>query len=393
MQKQEKQRKIPRETTLEESRNCRAGERAISATRGDAAEVRLEDSYESNPHLDENSSDLPLNARRELFSSASAKKLQNVFNKTDEDAVERARLAKDCVTTRSQAATFLGPEIQGYRLVDVENLRVAMVKMHKCKGGKIIVKELEKSGLGSTFLFECSVCAHTAHMNTAKQTPGKVRTFDINRRSVFAAGELGIGREGLATLCEIMNLPAPVYNNSFSDHMKFVHESTKACLEEKLTESARKLRHIYTEKSLDVSEDSVIDVPVSFDGTWSKRGFTANFGIGFVISCDTGEVLDYCVLSKTCDYCKQSEKLKEKDQQKFEGWKKEHEESGECQKNFYGSSPAMEAAAATIIWERSIKKHRLQYVDMVCDGDSKSFNTVWDIYSLCNKCKEYEKYG
>ena len=52
-----------------------AGERARSAPRGDAVEVRLEDSYKSNPHyLDKNSSDLPLNAGREVFSSASAKK-------------------------------------------------------------------------------------------------------------------------------------------------------------------------------------------------------------------------------------------------------------------------------------------------------------------------------
>ena len=96
------------------------------------------------------------------FHQHQPKKLQNVVIKTDEDDVERARLAKDCVTTRSQAATFLGPEIQGYRLVDFENLRDAMEKMHKCKGGKIIMRELKKSGLGSTI-----------HMKTAKQIPAK----------------------------------------------------------------------------------------------------------------------------------------------------------------------------------------------------------------------------
>ena len=58
---------------------------------------------------------------------------------------------------------------------------------------------------------------------------------------MFAAGKLEIGREELATLSEIMNLQAPVYNNSFSEHEKFVHKSTKACFEQELTESARKL--------------------------------------------------------------------------------------------------------------------------------------------------------
>ncbi|CAB4013832.1 Hypothetical predicted protein [Paramuricea clavata] len=31
----------------------------------------------------------------------------------------------------------------------------------------------------------------------------------------------------------------------------------------------------------------------SYDGTWSKRGYTANFVVGFVISVETGEVLDF----------------------------------------------------------------------------------------------------
>ena len=47
----------------------------------------------------------------------------------------------------------------------------------------------------------------------------------------------------------------------------------------------------------------MIEIAVSFDGTWSKRGFTANFGVGFVISVDTGQVLDYGFASKFCLQC------------------------------------------------------------------------------------------
>lgn len=38
-----------------------------------------------------------------------------------------------------------------------------------------------------------------------------------------------------------------------------------------------------------------MDVAVSFDGAWTKRGFTSLTGVVFVISVDTGEVLDYHV--------------------------------------------------------------------------------------------------
>ena len=50
-------------------------------------------------------------------------------------------------------------------------------------------------------------------------------------------------------------------------------------------------------------EDIVINIPVSFDGTYSNGGYTANHGIGFVISTAAGKVLDYEVISKVCNTC------------------------------------------------------------------------------------------
>ena len=40
-----------------------------------------------------------------------------------------------------------------------------------------------------------------------------------------------------------------------------------------------------------------IDVTVTYDGTWSKRGFTAQYGVGVVAAWDTGRVLDTKVMS------------------------------------------------------------------------------------------------
>lgn len=58
---------------------------------------------------------------------------------------------------------------------------------------------------------------------------------------------------------------------------------------EKNRREARKLA--MTEEG--ISEDhnsSVVNIPISFDGTWSKRGSAANHGIGFVISAVTGKL-------------------------------------------------------------------------------------------------------
>ena len=51
--------------------------------------------------------------------------------------------------------------------------------------------------------------------------------------------------------------------------------------------------------------------------------------------------------------------------------------------NFEGSSPAMEAEGALILWSRSLERHNLWYKLMVSDVNSKAFTKV----------KESEVYG
>ena len=46
-----------------------------------------------------------------------------------------------------------------------------------------------------------------------------------------------------------------------------------------------------------------MDVTVTCDCTWSKRGFTALHGVVVVISWDSGEVLDCEVVSRHCSEC------------------------------------------------------------------------------------------
>ena len=48
----------------------------------------------------------------------------------------------------------------------------------------------------------------------------------------------------------------------------------------------------------DAAPNEVIDVMVTCDGTWSKRGHTALFGVVVMASWETGQVLDVEVLSK-----------------------------------------------------------------------------------------------
>ena len=52
---------------------------------------------------------------------------------------------------------------------------------------------------------------------------------------------------------------------------------------------------------LDGLEVPLLEVEV--DGSWTKQGFTSDYGITVVVSCLTGDVLDYHVMSKYCNNC------------------------------------------------------------------------------------------
>lgn len=73
----------------------------------------------------------------------------------------------------------------------------------------------------------------------------------------------------------------------------------------------------------DISDSTaIIDAAVSFAGTWAKRGFTSLTGVVFVNSIDTGEVLDYHVMSKSCRKCSlQATQCQGHDEQ-FEEWRR-----------------------------------------------------------------------
>ena len=96
-------------------------------------------------------------------------------------------------------------------------------------------------------------------------------------------------------------------------------------------------------------------------------------GVIFVISVDTGEILDYAVKSLFCHECK-SRNTEDQESKKYKDWKKAHEPN--CEINQEGSSKEMEAVAAVEIFSRSITARQLKYTTFVDDGDSSSFGRV-----------------
>ncbi|KAK1876707.1 Protein translocase subunit SecD [Dissostichus eleginoides] len=196
---------------------------------------------------------------------------------------------------------------------------------------------------------------------------------------VLLAHELGLDYAALKTISKVLGIPA-LDLKTYQRHDKRV---TVAEIErglESLHRTREQVRQAYRDVDPDVAEllreDAVINISVSFDGTWQKRGFTSHYGIGVCIDILTGLVIDYEILSSYCHAyalkgnAKQEQKITEEE---YDSWRQTHID---CARNFAGSSKAMEQESAKRMWARSVNRHQVRYTEMLSDGDSAAFREV-----------------
>ncbi|XP_048580316.1 uncharacterized protein LOC125563152 [Nematostella vectensis] len=313
--------------------------------------------------------------------SASAQKLHDVLEDLSSDDSLNAFEAE-------------GESATGYRFVSMQSLLNFAKRLHAnttCDAGKFELKEMTTSrhGMCSSLFVHCHDCDMKEFLATGEHigdatAPRTNNAKDINRRIVYASSEMGIGMEGVAKLCELLNMPFTMAINTWYKHQKLLHNVTREVAAEVLEANCKEAREAAMQELGSLESESMnVGIPVSFDGTWSKRGFTANHAVGFVISSTTGKVLDFEVLSKTCHACDIKKNTLPSDE--FEVWVEAHE----CLGSFDGSSPSMEKECAKRLWGRSLS-FDLMYKYMICDGDSKSYDSIWDQYGVCDTCNKFE---
>ena len=88
-------------------------------------------------------------------------------------------------------------------------------------------------------------------------------------------------------VCRVLGLPPSLSAPSYSEYNK---ELAKLCSQQAEASFLRASEELHRLRG--VSNDTIIDVIVTCDGTWSKRGFTANYGVVVVISSIALHVLD-----------------------------------------------------------------------------------------------------
>lgn len=102
----------------------------------------------------------------------------------------------------------------------------------------------------------------------------------------------------LRMLFGLLDLAMPVSKNVYMTHVQEVEKQAKLQAEESMVRAREKVCGLYGAGSDGNGDSDVVDVLVSCDGTWQRRGISSVFGAVFVIEYETSKVIDFIVNSK-----------------------------------------------------------------------------------------------
>ena len=155
----------------------------------------------------------------------------------------------------------------------------------------------------------------------------------LNDAAILGTRMASCGHNALQEFSACVGMLHPLSRPMWTKHNRVISASSTVVAKQCCVEAAQ---HLHEKMGKPLNE--VIDVIVTVDGTWQKRGRTSLFGVVVVIAWVAGQVLDVEVLSKHCEACKMNEGLLSSEE--YEEWYADHEENCEC--NYKGSSNAME---------------------------------------------------
>ena len=104
-------------------------------------------------------------------------------------------------------------------------------------------------------------------------------------QAVLAARTAGHGQAELAVFAGMMGIEPSLYYTHYPLHNTNIWLATMDAAEANMLEAAAVLRE-------DAGDDEVVDIKVTCDATWQKRGHQSPYDVVVVASWQTGQVLD-----------------------------------------------------------------------------------------------------
>lgn len=263
----------------------------------------------------------------------------------------------------------------------LEKLVNNLAKCSICNGSGTLVTEREQFEVD--IIVKCDTCDEILYEDKSEKVSDEIAAKkelgDSNLRMVYASMLNDNGNSGLMRECAVLG----VGHFSQAKYQKYKKTICKT-VEEQMKEFQKKsvegiFKYYKDELGIEPDADGVLNIDVSFDGTWMTRGHRSKVGVSFVIECNTGIVVDFEVLSSFCHGCVILESKKTKNIISKEKYKiKKEKHKIRCKANYSGSSGGMEKEAACRLWSRSLD-HKLRYTVIVSDGDTNTYKSILEL--------------
>ncbi|KAK8731958.1 hypothetical protein OTU49_007358, partial [Cherax quadricarinatus] len=286
-----------------------------------------------------------------------------------------------CVSSAKRRVSMydkITPVVVKKKMISMEDDRfdelMSFVRCSECLSNKVEVT-YHKHHLETVVAMSCTECKAVL----VKKPRGVCKQLNVlTGRMVYAEMVTGGGYKSFIRRNALCNLPV-ITHETFSRYTSMITRVSIQSCNRILAETRAIVRKEYAKQDTLPDARGVVDIDVTYDGTWHTRGHHSNFGIGVAIDAVTKLVVDYQVLCKYCFLCANMEsRLKKKKitVEMYENFKEKHERK--CNKNYSGSSGKMEVEAALIIWQRSLKQ-KLRYKTIVSDGDSATYKGITEL--------------
>ena len=144
----------------------------------------------------------------------------------------------------------------------------------------------ESMGLSSKISLKCRACSWVAEeSHSSPRTESKPRSpYLVNQRMVNSIHSIGLGFGALERICSTMNLQC-LNKSAFELQLKALHKEVSALKHNVLQRACQQVHEAHA----DVSSSNLLDIAVSYDDTWQKRGHESLDDVGIAIDIVTGE--------------------------------------------------------------------------------------------------------
>lgn len=131
-----------------------------------------------------------------------------------------------------------------YQIIDLDILAETYSAMAcpECLNTSCLkLERINKQGLSLQLRLSCTVCEFCYSFWTSKQIDKK-RSYDINKRSVYAFRRLGKGYAGMKKFLVLMNLPPPMTKKNYSKIARLILKAVKSVAQSTMNEPAKEIK-------------------------------------------------------------------------------------------------------------------------------------------------------